>query len=647
MFLIIDKEKIFHAKEKLGDRNAYIMVEELGIEDFDEKNMKSCCPFHDEKTPSFIYNSKTYSFHCFGACAKSYDIIDVFMYKGNTFIESVKKLFDLAEIHYSFGSVGVKTKHQYVYPKEVKLNDKHKVYEYAKLRSISPRTIDYADVRQDEYGNVVFNYYDLNDVLTMVKYRPSHKVTKGEPKNWCQKGADTTPLLFNMNRINTSNPLLITCGEFDCLAAIESGFTNAVSIPLGDGNLNWINENWDWLEQFKDILVCYDNDDSGRKFIKDCVSRLGSWRCKIVNIPDFYELNSGKRVYVKDINEVLSRFGKNEVLRLISEAKDSPVPSLKDFSEIEDINLSDIDGVTTGIKGIDREIMRFFYGTLTIVSGTPGSGKTSFLYQIINNAIDNGIGSWMFSRELPEWMTKNWMLYILAGNRNISEYTTKDGVKYYTVNNNAKKEISSYYKDLLHIYRDDYPNDVSSLQKSMEDAVRKYGCKLFVLDNLTTINLNENDMNKNDKQTEFVNWLIQFSMKFSVATILVCHPRKMQEYTENVGLYDISGTSNIINLAHRAIGLKRVTKKEKAGYQIGRRVVPPCKYDVIVNVIKDRMRGRANFEYGLYYDIPSKRFFSTPEEYDRQYSWDKKTYASSIEYPIRDDNDAEIFGVVD
>ena len=291
--------------------------------------------------------------------------------------------------------------------------------------------------------------------------------------------------------------------------------------------------------------------------------------------------------------------------------------------------------------------MRFFYGTLTIVSGTPGSGKTSFLYQIINNAIDNGIGSWMFSRELPEWMTKNWMLYILAGNRNISEYTTKDGVKYYTVNNNAKKEISSYYKDLLHIYRDDYPNDVSSLQKSMEDAVRKYGCKLFVLDNLTTINLNENDMNKNDKQTEFVNWLIQFSMKFSVATILVCHPRKMQEYTENVGLYDISGTSNIINLAHRAIGLKRVTKKEKAGYQIGRRVVPPCKYDVIVNVIKDRMRGRANFEYGLYYDIPSKRFFSNPEEYDRQYSWDKKTYASSIEYPIRDDNDAEIFGVVD
>ena len=32
-------------------------------------------------------------------------------------------------------------------------------------------------------------------------------------KNWCQKGADTRPLLFNMNRVNISQPLLITEGE--------------------------------------------------------------------------------------------------------------------------------------------------------------------------------------------------------------------------------------------------------------------------------------------------------------------------------------------------------------------------------------------------------------------------------------------------
>ena len=80
----IDRETILQAKEKLGDRNAQIIVEELGITDFDEKNMKCCCPFHQEDHASFIYNKKAFNFRCFGSCGRSYDILDVFMYKGAT-----------------------------------------------------------------------------------------------------------------------------------------------------------------------------------------------------------------------------------------------------------------------------------------------------------------------------------------------------------------------------------------------------------------------------------------------------------------------------------------------------------------------------------------------------------------------------------
>lgn len=113
----------------------------------------------------------------------------------------------------------------------------------------------------------MFNYYDTNDVLTLVKYRPSHKIdkSKGEVKTWCQKDADTSPILFNMNRVNVDSPLLICEGEIDCASAIEAGFTNAVSVPLGAGNFHWIEHNWDWLEQFTDIIVCADNDEAGQK----------------------------------------------------------------------------------------------------------------------------------------------------------------------------------------------------------------------------------------------------------------------------------------------------------------------------------------------------------------------------------------------
>lgn len=197
----IDREAILQAKEKLGDRNAQIIVEELGITDFDEKNMKCCCPFHQEDHASFIYNKKAFNFRCFGSCGRSYDILDVFMYKGATYAEACKKLFELAEMPYSFGELGVKTKRHYRYPHEVPCTDKSKVYAYFEQRKISRETLDALDVRQDSEGNVVFNYYDTNDVLTMVKYKPSHKVQHGQAKCWCQQNSDTAPLLFNMNRI--------------------------------------------------------------------------------------------------------------------------------------------------------------------------------------------------------------------------------------------------------------------------------------------------------------------------------------------------------------------------------------------------------------------------------------------------------------
>ena len=51
------------------------------------------------------------------------------------------------------------------------------------------------------------------------------------------------------------------------------------------------------------------------------------------------------------------------------DAKDSPVPSVADLSDVEPTEYEDVDGVTTGLKAIDDELMRLFFGTLTIVSG--------------------------------------------------------------------------------------------------------------------------------------------------------------------------------------------------------------------------------------------------------------------------------------
>lgn len=626
--MIIDNEKLMQAKSKIIDRTPDIVADLLNLEQYDPKNHKALCPFHNEDTPSFVFNPKTGYFKCFG-CSKTLDIIDAYVETGKTFVEACEKVFELADMPYSFGEKGVRTKSQYKYPKEEPDKNIDKIKDYWALRGISEETLKYCDVRQDSRGNTVFNYYDLNDVLTLVKYKPSHKIdkSKGEIKTWAQKDADTTPLLFNMNRINPNQPLLVVEGCPDCLAAIESGYKNSVSVPFGANTYTWIEENWDFLEQFDSIILAFDNDEAGQKALKEVIYRLGSWRTKVMDIPEIVELN-GKKIKIKDINELLYRCGKEAVLNAIVNAKETPVSSVVDFADVNDVDLSDMDGIVTGYKALDKELMKLFYGTLTILTGQPSAGKSSFINQLIANSIDQEKNVWLYSREMPAYITSNWAMLSFAGSRHLKEYQNEAGSKYYRAPQEIKNQIKNWARGKLYIYKDEEPNEIPSVYQSMEDCVRKYGVKLLIIDNLMTLNMNTTEDNKYEKQTEIINDLIQFAQKYNVAVILVAHPRKMVDTSVDVGMYDVSGTSNIINLAHRSIGLRRVSKKQKEDGKD-----PWNNFDVVLTVIKDRIQGKNEFSMGFHYDFPSRRFFTNYEEYSKQFGWDTNEYEEELPIP--------------
>ena len=638
--MLIDRDVIMKAKKKLGDENALLIAGALGIEDFDSHHLKSCCPFHHEDTPSFIYNPKAYNMHCFG-CSKTVDLVDAYIESGDTYVEAVQKLLDKADIVYPMGEVGVKTKREYRYPHEEN-GEMDSVYSYLNRRGISNSVIDNHGISADKNGNIAFNYYDTNNVLTMVKYRPSHRVDKSkESKSWAQRDADTTPLLFNMDRINVESPLVITEGEIDALAVIEAGYSNVVSVPFGAGNFGWIDENWDWLEQFESIIICSDNDNPGVKMQKECLSRLGTWRTKFVEIPEYYidEEKQTKRK-IKDANEVLYFFGKQKLIELILNAKESPIESVIDLTEIKGESLEDLDGVETGILPIDRELGKLYYGTLNIMSGSPGSGKSSLIYQMACNAMDAGIVTWIYSGEFSDSMTRDWFEPILAGPRHIRSLQSRKGDTYYRVDNHVLPQINGRYKGMCYLYRDDHEGSLSLLMKSMEEVVRRYGAKFIIMDNMSVIDTNNPDEELLE-QKEIVKRLLTFAKKYNVAILLVAHPRKMQTGAK-VSLYDVAGSSVIVNLAHRSLALKRITDDERSGEASYSSVKPELKqYDVVFTINKDRMRGRSNIDIGLYYDNRSRRFYTSKQELDRQYSWDTETYTDEI--PYDKPNDSEVF----
>ena len=185
----------------------------------------------------------------------------------------------------------------------------------------------------------------------------------------------------------------------------------------------------------------------------------------------------------------------------------------------------------------------------------------------------------------------------------------------------------------------------------MEDTTRKYGVKLHIIDNLTSVNLECNDNNKYQRQEEFVTQLIDFAKKYNVTVCLVVHPHKI-ETMRRLTKMDIQGISAIIDLAHRIISLYRVTPEDKAGVpkQNGHGwYKEPIKYDVLCDILKDRMLGYEGSSVGLFYDKPSRRFFESAVDLDRQYKWDTGKYDSDLPYPPMQlyDTSEEVFGRIE
>ncbi len=57
------------------------------------RTYKACCPFHSERSPSFVVNADTQSWRCFGACAEGGDIFNFAMkMHGWTFSEAIREL---------------------------------------------------------------------------------------------------------------------------------------------------------------------------------------------------------------------------------------------------------------------------------------------------------------------------------------------------------------------------------------------------------------------------------------------------------------------------------------------------------------------------------------------------------------------------
>lgn len=626
-------DKIIKAKEILGDDIAITIAEYLHIEKFDKHTLKGCCPFHKENTPSFIWNKKDKYFKCF-SCSRTYGILDMYTETEGSYQSALKRLFKEAGIEdkFSLNNNNEDYFENYKFPKEETNIDRSRVGAYMAKRGISKKTLDYAGIKQDQHGNVVFELRDFDNRLLAVKYRQSRAVPKGQAKMWWQKNADSCPSLFNLQNIDITQPLCICEGYGDCLSIIEAGYRNVVSIPSGATDLNWIEFNWDILEQIPEFILWFDNDRAGETGRTQTQQRLGEYRCKLVRpsqddiaaVRAFYE-PYGTIIEKTDANNILVSCGSQRILDLISQAEEIPSKKLKYLMDCEIESIKDLEKFSTGIKKIDDILYGNIMGNFTIFSARAGDGKSS-LANIMSliAGMENGYKVFVFSGELGVGQLADWIISPLAGSNHIIESKSNSQRNYYSVTEQAKKEIRDYYKKNIIVYNDDNALDVSgsSIIQAMEEAYKRNGCRVFLIDNLMCISMEQQNQqdDKWDTQKQFIIRLMNFTKKYNVSTNLIVHPRKMNAGTE-VTTDSLYGSSNVSNLCHRLLWLQRLKPEESS-------------YNMVLTVIKDRYTQSAGKKCELYYDERTRRIYSDLDELKRKYSWEKQVH---IQYSQEED----------
>ncbi len=94
---IAELKKRINIVEYLG---SYITLKKAG------RNFKALCPFHNEKSPSFIVSPDRQLWHCFGGCHEGGDVIKFLMkWENITFYEALKELAARYDVKLTLGAV--------------------------------------------------------------------------------------------------------------------------------------------------------------------------------------------------------------------------------------------------------------------------------------------------------------------------------------------------------------------------------------------------------------------------------------------------------------------------------------------------------------------------------------------------------------
>lgn len=530
----------------------------------------ACCPFHDEKSPSFSIKESENFYKCFG-CNKTGDSIQFLIdYKKLSYQEAIQHLCNKYKIVFEH-TEDAKTK-VYVKPPPFKNNTELSdavVKWFANDRKISQSTLTKLKITdgkewmpEGKYnGNLIpagernairFNYF-RNGELTNIKYRDSVKTFR--------LFKDAELILYNLDSVIKATECFWVEGEIDCATLIEAGIMRegvaVVSVPngasKGNNNLVYLDNCIEQLEHIEQHYLGFDNDANGRKLREDVADRLGKEKCKFIEWRD-----------KKDANDVLKAYGIDGVIACCGDKKEFPLVGISTIStysnDIDDMYINGMDrGVPLNMGKIDK-LLRFAQPYITVITGVPNHGKSDWLDMMILKLMthhgwkvgyyspENKPTKLHFSKLARKLIGKNWF-----GRDKMSE---------------AEKNLcKSYLEDKVYFIKPEKDFTLNSILDSIKLLKMRRGINCFVLDAWNRIEHKHDGKNETKYVNESLLKLDAFCELYNIHCFLVAHPTKIEK-DKKTGmylvptLYNISGSAHFYNIVANGITVYRDFKDD-------------------------------------------------------------------------------------
>ncbi|WP_260597832.1 DnaB-like helicase C-terminal domain-containing protein [Sphingomonas endolithica] len=362
-------------------------------------------------------------------------------------------------------------------------------------------------------------------------------------------------------------PVVITEGEWDALAAIQSGFQHTVSVPNGGPNepsRGELTEEGDaeryrflWrakahLDAVSSFILAVDGDPVGRILASELARRLGPERCRFVTYP----------AGCKDLNEVLDVYGSGGVALVLNDAKPYPVKGLYRFSDFPDP--ADTPSIPLYLPGaVDGP--HLLPGTLMVWTGFAGSGKTSLMVFIIADLLRRGINVAMGSFETavkPILQRKLRAAIMQCSDNDVGneKYVSTERVA------EADELLEQRFSIICQDFTDEeHEMTLEEMLELARIAVLRDGARLLIFDPWNEL---EHKRRPDETETDYTGRAIRaikaFARQYMVAVWIVAHPKKPMQWGQKPdapGLYDISGSSHWANKADYGAVIYRPNKE--------------------------------------------------------------------------------------